>query len=149
LFRSEARPYAIRIASVAEVVRVERLVRLPLAPPRLVGLRILRRDVIPVFRPREAELKNAVATDGVSLVLLIRAAQGIWGLLIDREGLQVREEIPTNHERSSPDPAPDRVLIDEVTYQRIDPEIAWEELQMSMNSWYSFHSPSQLVPIPR
>ncbi len=61
LFRSEGVPFAVGLEAVAEVVEADRPVRLPLCPPRVLGLCTVRRDVVPVVRlagHREAEPRD-------------------------------------------------------------------------------------------
>ncbi len=70
-----AAAFAVGLEAVAEVVEVERLVRLPQSPPHVLGLCALRRDVIPVV----AVQRTAAEPSSRFLVLILRTSQGGMG----------------------------------------------------------------------
>ena len=79
LFRSGARPYAVRLDAVAEIVDADGLVRLPLSPPRVLGLFTLRRDVVPVLRMAEGQDDDPGGPDTKLVVLILRTEGGRLG----------------------------------------------------------------------
>ena len=137
LFNSNTRPFAVRLESVAEVVQVDRLVRLPLAPPRLVGLYALRRSVIPVFRIDGGISDADQSSIGKSIVLVLRSTQGTLGFLIDREGVEIHEEEPSPSENEPVPHAEREVHRGGVPHSVIDSEAAWQELDGSISAWYA------------
>lgn len=129
LFRSGSRPCAVPLSAVVEVVRGDRLTRLPGSSPALAGLCILRRDVLPVFRPAEGRgAAEPPSLAGKSFVLVLACSRGNWGLLIDPEGILVHGEGSVAAARE--------VIHDKTAYALIDPEEAWRELRASMEAWY-------------
>ena len=65
---------AVRLESVAEVIWVERLTRFPLAPPQVLGLCTLRRDVIPVVLLDDVARSLRQAPDGKLVVLVLQTS---------------------------------------------------------------------------
>ena len=49
LVRIDARPFAVALGAVVEIVEAEELVRLPLCSPQVLGLCTYRRDLLPVI----------------------------------------------------------------------------------------------------
>jgi chemotaxis signal transduction protein len=88
LFTCGRRPLAVPLEAVAEVVELDRLVPMPLCPPRVVGLCALRRDVVPVVRLGDEEAGG----ESGHVALLLRAEPGPWGILIDRDGVAVTDD---------------------------------------------------------
>ena len=92
LFQCSGHPLAIRLESVAEVLEVNRIVRLPLAPAEILGLCILRREVIPVVAIRRPERERSMRASTSALVLILRGDRGAWALKIDPTGTIVATE---------------------------------------------------------
>ena len=143
LFQSGTSAYAVRLETVAEVVEVERLVRVPLAPPRIVGLCTLRRDVIPVVELGESALEpSADLFCTKTIVLMLRTTRGIWGVRVNAEGTMVTEENMDEFAASENPPGqPTGTRLatlrnGTVLYNVIDPETTWHDVRGSVESWY-------------
>ena len=138
-FRCGPASYAVGLDSVAEVVEVERLVRLPHTPPRVLGLCALRRDVVPVVALDRPESGTAGAGPGTLLVLILRHPQGAWGVRIDGEGTVVAEG-PLDSAVPDADGSGltflGTVRPEETAYAAIDPEASWRELRRGVEVWY-------------
>ena len=144
LFESSSRHWAVPLESVAEIIAVDRLVRMPLCPPDLLGLCTVRREAIPVFWPVHDEASPGHLTPS-HVVLILRVAQGLWGMPIIREGTIVLEDepgiVPTSPDPSAarPSDSPDdssAILRGKVRYKILDPETAWHEARRSIERWY-------------
>jgi purine-binding chemotaxis protein CheW len=136
--------FAVTLDAVAEVVEVDRLVRLPHAPSRVLGLCVLRREVIPVIDLDTPESDRGVpATPPGCLAVILRTAQGIWAIKVNREGTAVARAIPEAAEGPSPD---GRGLVCAGSIQKgdarhavIDPEAAWRSVRAEVQDWYRDH----------
>jgi hypothetical protein len=134
-FSSLGRMYSVRLDSVCQVVQVDRLIRLPMSPPRLVGLCKLGRDVIPVFVPFSDPVVKPAPAGQTQLVLVLRATKGQWGFLVDPGGVHVHEDSPAGSVQapSLEPPSVDRENPDLVS---VDPEATWHELRKLVNVGY-------------
>ena len=138
LFHCCGASYAVGLSAVAEVVEVERLVRLPHSPPRVLGLCALRREVIPIVSLDREDEPRADPFARL-LMLVLRTARGDWGVRIDAEGTAVAEE-PLD----AAIPPVDRpgvsllgtVRRGEAVYAAIDPEATWQSLRRGVDGWY-------------
>lgn len=142
LFRCLDQPYAVRLESVSEIIPADRLIRLPLAPPELVGLCAIRRDIIPVVALPGGPSRPASSLDATSAVLVLHAEQGVWGIGISREGVAVVEAEP-QEDRLAPAPGhpemPHRTICRcGSVYSVIHPERAWAGVRASVVRWYSY-----------
>ncbi len=140
LFESASRLWAIPLENVAEIIAVDRLVRMPLCPPDLLGLCTLRREAIPVFWPVHDGSSAGVLSPS-HVVLILRVAQGLWGIPVLREGTVVHEDDQplgpanaTGPEGSEADG--DAIVRGKLTYRILDPEAAWHEARRSIERWY-------------
>ncbi len=142
LFQCGRSAYAIGLDAVAEVVEVERLVRLPHSPPRVLGLCSLRREVIPVIslnQPGDApEAPPPMATAGL-LVMILRTGQGTWAVRINPEGMIVGEERLDDIAPAAIPLGPaflGTVRRGETTYAAIHPEATWQNIRQGVEDWY-------------
>ena len=146
LFQSGAATYAVSLEFVAEVVEVERLVRVPHSPPRIVGLCTLRREVIPVVNLGELQESEAGPIFAAkTMVLLLRTTRGYWAVQINAEGIVVTDEImPTASPAETTEDRPGHCRTGTLTrastsYTVIDPEATWREVRESIATWYDDH----------
>lgn len=141
LFQSGPRSYAIGLESVAEVVEVERLVRLPHSPPRLIGMCTLRREVMPVISLGASEQPSPA---GKHVVLILQTGRGPWALEVSSEGTTVAEE-PL--EGPPPEGGPEALATvflgtvrrGETCYAVIDPDATWQGVRAEVERWYADH----------
>lgn len=131
LFKSGSRAVAVPLEFVREVVRVEGLTRLPLAPPRMIGLCTLRRDVIPIFTLASSDSEARVDLARGGAIVILKVEQGIWGLPVEGE-----EVVLVNDERGEPDeddstrPHLRRTAREAgVDYEVLDPPATWHEIR--------------------
>ena len=150
LFQSGARPYAVRLDAVAEIVDSDGLVRLPLSPPRVLGLFTLRRDVVPVLRMTEGRDDDTGGPDTKLVVLILRTEGGVWGIRVDRGTTVGVEE--TLHDPDAPPSAEDgpegpRTIVRGGTaFAVVDPESAWREVRATIEGWYGSHRGRSVAP---
>jgi CheW-like domain len=150
LFWSLSRPYAVRLDCVSEVVSVDRLVRLPLGPPELMGLCTIRRDVIPVVGLVDGRPAAVASVAGTTAVLILQAGQGTWGIGISREGIAVVDESAEGGDdvRIEPADLPGResgIHKGDTFYAVIHPELAWSSVRTAVERWYGRFSPREPV----
>jgi chemotaxis signal transduction protein len=136
LFSCRSRRYAVRLDAVEEVNRVDSLVRLPLGPPRLAGLCVVRRAVVPVFWMDPPEADDRRAAGEHDLVLVLRIDHGSWGLLIDAEGIVVHQDGPAPESGPAEGVDPGRIVRDGKVYEVLDPAHTWHDLRMTVDAWY-------------
>ncbi len=135
LFRSRRAAYAVGLEAVAEVVEIERLVRLPQSPPHILGLCALRRDVIPVISLQSTDVEPPARL----LVVILRTSQGAWGVSIDGEGTAVAEGVlePSDSVACGGVGAIIGVIRREGSaHAVIDPEGTWRRLRRGAEEWY-------------
>jgi hypothetical protein len=154
LFRSRSQPYAVRLESVSEVVSVDRLVRLPLGPPELMGLCTIRRDIIPVVglvdgRPAPVHPKMIPNT-----VLILQAGQGIWGIGISREGIAIVDETKDEGDDASAGTTDltdsgSGIRVGDTVFAVINPEQAWSSVRTTIERWYSRFRQHESLLVPK
>jgi purine-binding chemotaxis protein CheW len=140
LVRIGAQPFAVALPAVAEVVEAEELVRLPLCPPRILGLCTYRRDLIPVVGLLETSATTTGRGEGRPLVLLLRSEHGTWGIEIDRGGTVVAEG-RLDERNASPLDSGGTVFIGSITRGEsvsavIDHEATWRNIRKQVEDWY-------------
>lgn len=160
LFRGDAGPMAVPAESVAEVLEIDRLVRLAWSPPQVDGLCSFRREVVPVVRlassPRGAAGDRPGGPDTTtitepldgtphdedparSILLILKAARGAWGVRSDSAWTIMSRECPEYHP-----PRPDgagpvlvgTVLRAGIRYGVLDTEATWHGLRSAIGRWY-------------
>ncbi|GAC1473039.1 MAG: hypothetical protein NVSMB9_21010 [Isosphaeraceae bacterium] len=138
LFHCGKMAYAIDLEAVAEVVEIERLVKLPRSPSCLLGLCSLRREVIPVFALAENEHNSSgipAEPASRSLVLILRTLHGTWGIRIDAEGTAVVKEERREFATTSDDSVTalqGTVQKGDVLHAVIDAETTWKHMKQSV-----------------
>ncbi|MFO0907594.1 MAG: chemotaxis protein CheW [Isosphaeraceae bacterium] len=142
LFQSGQSSYAIGLESVAEIVEFDRLVRLPQSPPRLAGLCVLRRDVLPIVGLETTPPAETEEHRDRHLVLILKTSQGSWGIEVAAEGTVVAEEPLEAAPGRSDDVQPWFTLLGlvhrgESTYSAIDPEGTWQQVRRGVESYYA------------
>jgi purine-binding chemotaxis protein CheW len=157
LFQSGSESYGLRLEVVAEVVEIERLVRLPHSPPQVVGLCSLRRDIIPIIRLNEDAAADTHPVGAKLLVLFLRTKKGTWGLRINAEGTIVAEEGLDEISRQVTERTdePTALVRGDTSYRVIDPERTWQNVRDRVDDWYCHHwtrdrasmTSSLLVPV--
>lgn len=148
LFESLGGSYAVDLETVLEVLEVDELVRLPLRPPSIFGLCLLRRDVVPVVNVASGiELRDGLASavaEGPQTVLVLAGEAGApIGVPIRRESTIVTGEPPDDWGLALSE-APDAlapgadgwVRRGDATYTVIDPVRAWHDLRSSVKRWH-------------
>lgn len=133
VFRCRTRMYALPVSAVDAVIDSGPLVRLPLAPPRIIGLCAHRRQVLPVFLLAES---GAGSKTGDQVVVLLRSEQGTWGLQADRAGVTVVEGrvIPAGADGPG---AVGTLAHEGHSVVVLDPETAWLALREEVEQWYA------------
>jgi chemotaxis signal transduction protein len=160
LFRGDAGPMAVPAESVAEVLEIDRLVRLAWSPPQVAGLCPFRREVIPVVRltsssrgaggdspgkPDATTVADPLAEirqdedDIRSIVLILKAGRGAWGIQSDPAWTVMSRECPDSHP-----PRPDgdgpvlvgTILREGIRYGVLDTEATWHGLRSAIGRWY-------------
>lgn len=147
LFRSDCLPFGVPVSDLAEVVEVDALVRISLCPDRVVGLCPYHRQVVPVVTlgarggrsealPADSRTKGKAPREAV---LILQTDNGLWGVLIDREGTVITSERPNTCEP--------RVLHDGIVtvgsihhgtedYALLDAESTWRGLREGVINWF-------------
>ncbi|MDR3632474.1 MAG: chemotaxis protein CheW [Isosphaeraceae bacterium] len=130
IFRSRSRPCAVPLQWVAEVIRDLRLTRLPLGPAPLVGLCALRRDVIPVFDLAEGgAAEDRDRPEGPTSVLVLRSGSGVWGYLVDEQGIELAGAPPSAVSAGT-------LTWEGTSYAIVDPPASWHALRSQVLSAY-------------
>jgi purine-binding chemotaxis protein CheW len=147
LFRSGSLPLAVAVEEVAEIVEIDALVRISCCPPRIAGLCLYHRQVVPVvvfghghgLAGAAAPQKRNPSTGTGDAVLIMQTDQGLWGIKIDREGTVLTSERPARHEAKPEQSGIVSVgLINEgkVDHALLDAEATWRNLREAVLVWY-------------
>lgn len=147
LFRSGGKPFAIPLDAVVEVISVDRLIRLPLAPPGVLGLYLLRRDLTPIIRLEDTRSSadsapSAPPPTGEMSVLVASTDSHLWGMIVDQGTTEVDKAPPesSGHGDLSQIRIPGACgwrQRGEVAHLAIDPRAAWQNLRSSIMHWYT------------
>jgi chemotaxis signal transduction protein len=141
LFKSDSRPFAVALEDVAEVVDVERLVRLSHSPPHILGLCSVRRDILPIVALTLGPGGTERVVEVRPVAMILRTSQGTWGIRIDREGTVVTEGAPDDipvPAQAADGPAIVGLLHrGDQAHAVIDAEQTWRNVRTSVEHWYS------------
>jgi chemotaxis signal transduction protein len=170
LFRGDAGPMAVPAESVAEVLDVDRLVRLAWSPPQVAGLCPFHREVIPVIRLAASTHDTRVDSSGESdppagthpsgerqdrddrarrILLILKADRGSWGIRSDSAWTIMSRECPEYHAPQSEGDGP--VLVGNILhagtrYGVLDTEATWHGLRSAIGRWYGLIGESAMAP---
>jgi purine-binding chemotaxis protein CheW len=140
LFKSNARPFAVGVEAVAEVVEADRLVRLSLCPPQILGLCTVRRDVVPVVSLTDAPRDPSAEPEPRTIVLILHSEHGAWGIRIDREGTAVAEGVLEGLDDDPLDAQGPAIIgtlhRGELAHDVIDPAQTWRNARECVEAWY-------------
>ena len=139
VFRSGNMDFAVDLESVIEVFEVERMIRLPLRAPGVLGLCLIRREVIPVvsLRPTSEPAHPQEATQ--SVLVLTAGPNNLWGIAVQRADTAVVETEMDGWGSQPTGEGPGArgwVRRGESLHLLIDPTQAWKELRASIERWY-------------
>ncbi|HEV3164828.1 MAG TPA: chemotaxis protein CheW [Isosphaeraceae bacterium] len=156
LFSSLGQAYAVRLESVSEIISVDRLIQLPLAPPELIGLCTIRRDIVPVVGLVDGRPAVVSGMQGMNALLVLQAEQGIWGIAINREGVAVVEATPEVQELALLPAGPTGTITSagsirkgDTAHAIINPEKAWSSVRASVERWYGLIAKAVPVASPQ
>jgi chemotaxis signal transduction protein len=172
LFRGDAGTMAVPAESVAEVLELDRLVRLAWSPPQVAGLCPFRREVIPVVRLTSPSLgaggdspgarKTPTVADPLaetrhdpdharSILLILKAARGAWGVRCDSAWTIMSRECPEYHPPRPDEDGPvlvGTILREGIHYGVLDTEATWHGLRSAIGRWYGrIGEPETSTPI--
>jgi purine-binding chemotaxis protein CheW len=148
LFRCHSLPFAVTVNTVAEIVETAALVRMGLCPDCIVGLCPYHREVVPVValgtESRGAEpLESKPSTVGKTspdAVLIMQTSQGMWGIVVDRDGTVITTKRASHHEPRKGTRGVVTIGIvhhEETVYSLIDAEATWHGLREEIVGWFS------------
>jgi chemotaxis signal transduction protein len=170
LFRGDAGPMAVPAESVAEVLDVDRLVRLAWSPPQVAGLCPYHREVVPVVRlapsPHRGRTNPASRPDPAAgaepsgeaqdvedrarrVILILRTGQGAWGIRSDAAWTIMSRECPEHHPPHTDGDGPvlvGTILHAGVSYGVLDTEATWHGLRSAIGRWHGLSSEPEITP---
>lgn len=142
LFLGGSRPLGVGLEIVAEVVESSRLVRVPLCPRPVLGLLTYRGKVVPILglgsTDRDGHSADPAGPGHAFLVLKTR--HGLWGLAIDRPGVQV--EASSEPKPFDGNPPPGGFVVngavdhDGKTHAILDHDQSWRGVRSEVERWY-------------
>lgn len=140
LFTCGARPYAVGVESVVEVIELGPLVRIPLGPRPVLGLCVYRGGVAPIAWPGPGDMPAPEEKGPAPAVLVLRSDHGLWGLAIDRGGVAVGEA-PPGWQPGTPSVSGFLSIVGEIdrggkSHALLDPEASWQTLRTTIEHWY-------------
>ena len=83
IFQLAGEPFALRLASVAEIIRLPGLAHMPLVPPSLLGLANLRGIVLPVISLRALLQLPGIEANEQTRVIVMRGDAAV-GFVVDQ-----------------------------------------------------------------
>jgi purine-binding chemotaxis protein CheW len=83
IFQLAGESFALRLASIAEIIRLPELAHMPLVPPSLLGLANLRGIVLPVISLRALLQLPGTTANEQTRVIVLRGAAAV-GFVVDR-----------------------------------------------------------------
>lgn len=139
VFRSGGVDFAVDLESVVEVFEAERLIRLPLKAPGVLGLCSIRREVIPVvsLRPTTEPPHPQGATQ--SVLVLSAGPNILWGIAVQRADTAVIETQPDERGSEPTGEGPGArgwVRRGDSLHTLLDPTQTWRELRASIERWH-------------
>lgn len=142
LFFGGSRPLGVGLEIVAEVVESSRLVRVPLCPRPVLGLLTYRGKVVPILGlgPADQDRHRADPGDDEQAFLVLRTGQGLWGLAIDRPGVQV--EASSDPKPFDGPPPPGGFVVtaavdhNGVSHAILDHDQTWRGIRSEVERWY-------------
>ena len=170
LFHGDAGPMAVPADSVVEVLEVDRLVRMAWNPPQVAGLCPFHREVIPVVRltsssygaggdspgnPDTPTVAEPVADtlrdeDHVrSILLILRAGRGAWGVRSDSAWTIMSRECPEYHPPRTDGMGPvlvGTILHGGANYEVLDTKATWHGLRSDIGRWYGLIGEPEVAP---
>ncbi|WP_169977383.1 chemotaxis protein CheW [Tautonia rosea] len=141
LFSIASRPLGVDLETVVEVVASGRLVQLPLCPRQVLGLWTYRGKIVPILG-LGAQQRNQTGGENETrrAFLILRTHQGLWGLTIDREGVQVEVTEPLQSADRAELPGgfmtAGEIESGGVTYAILDLERSWRGVKSEIERWY-------------
>jgi chemotaxis signal transduction protein len=118
-FWSGSRAYAADLGSVEEVVQIDKPIPVPFSAPALMGLGVVRRDVLPIIDPVQSTRGRNDRTVG----LVLRSKQGRWILRVDPENpVHILDQ-----ETHTPETANASIRSGGVNHSAVDVEALWAE----------------------
>ncbi|MFO0888392.1 MAG: chemotaxis protein CheW [Isosphaeraceae bacterium] len=142
LFRSGTLALAVGVEHVAEVVETDAIVPISGCPPSVVGLCPHHRQVIPVVSLAPAGDVPRVRSNRSDrrAVLILRTAQGPWGIDINRDAMTITTGVPTSEEPERGEGAIvtlGKIGQGDADFALLDPESTWQLLRESVVEWYA------------
>jgi chemotaxis signal transduction protein len=169
LLRGDAGPMAVPAESVAEVLDIDRMVRLAWSPPQVAGLCPYRREVIPVVRlassPRDAAMGSPAEPNPPTeihpsgegqdvddharcILLILKAGRVAWGIRSDPVWTSMSRESPEYHPPRTDSDGPvlvGTILHEGTRYGVLDTEATWQVLRSAIGRWYGFIGEPEMV----
>jgi purine-binding chemotaxis protein CheW len=148
LFRCHSLPFAVTVNAVAEIVETAALVRVGLCPDWIVGLCPYHLEVVPVVvlgteshgtQPIEPK-PSATGQTSQDAVLIMQTSQGMWGIVVDRDGTVITTERASRHEPRKGTRGVVTLGIvhhEETVYSLIDAEATWHGLRDEIVGWFA------------
>ena len=140
LFTCGSNPFAVDVDALVEVIEPGRVVRVPLAPRHLLGLYPYRGGIVPVVWTGVGEWPSIEEPGPRPAVLILRSTGGLWGLVVDRQGVVVVDARP-GERHSGLTMEGFLNIVGEVgwagkTHALFDTSSSWHTLRNATERWY-------------